>query len=59
MIIIAHNHPSGECTPSDADRHLTKRIELACDLVDIRFVDHIIVGKGDYFSFEEEKREMF
>ena len=58
-IIIAHNHPSGECTPSDADRHLTKRIELACDLVDIRFVDHIIVGKGDYFSFEEEKREMF
>ncbi len=58
-IIIAHNHPSGECTPSDADRHLTRRIELACDLVDIRFVDHIIVGKGDYFSFEEEKREMF
>ena len=58
-IIIAHNHPSGECTPSAADRHLTKRIELACDLVDIRFVDHIIVGKGDYFSFEEEKREMF
>lgn len=58
-IIIAHNHPSGECTPSDADRHLTKRIELACDLVDIRFVDHIIVGKGDYFSFEEEKQEIF
>ena len=58
-IIIAHNHPSGECTPSDADRHLTRRIELACDLVDIRFVDHIIVGKGVYFSFEEDKREMF
>ena len=57
-IIIAHNHPSGECTPSDADRHLTRRIELACDLVDIRFVDHIIVGKGDYFSFEEEKLQI-
>lgn len=57
-IIIAHNHPSGECTPSDADRNLTRRIELACDLVDIRFVDHIIVGKGDYFSFEEEKLQI-
>lgn len=56
-IIIAHNHPSGECTPSKADRHLTRRIEMACGLVDIRFVDHIIVGKGDYFSFEEEKLE--
>ena len=57
-IIIAHNHPSGECTPSDSDSHLTIRIELACDLVDIRFVDHIIVGKGDYFSFEEEKLQI-
>lgn len=56
-IIIAHNHPSGECTPSEADRHLTRRIEMACGLVDIRFVDHIIVGKGNYFSFEEEKLE--
>ena len=57
-IIVAHNHPSGSCTPSEADRYLTKRIENACDLVDIRFVDHIIVGKGDYFSFEEEKLQL-
>ncbi len=54
-IIIAHNHPSGDCTPSESDRTLTKKIETICELVDIRFVDHIIVGKGDYFSFEEEK----
>ncbi len=54
-IIIAHNHPSGDCTPSESDRSLTKKIEMICELVDIRFVDHIIVGKGDYFSFEEEK----
>ncbi|MBV6540905.1 DNA repair protein RadC [Ursidibacter maritimus] len=54
-IIVAHNHPSGNCKPSEADRYLTRKIEMACDLVDIRFVDHIIVGKGDYFSFEEEK----
>lgn len=57
-IIVAHNHPSGVCEPSLADRHLTKKMASACDLVDIRFVDHIIVGKGDYFSFEEEKFEL-
>ncbi|MWP97535.1 JAB domain-containing protein [Glaesserella parasuis] len=56
-ILVAHNHPSGNCNPSEADRFLTRKIEMACDLVDIRFVDHIIVGKGDYFSFEEEKFE--
>ncbi|ATW42689.1 DNA repair protein RadC [Glaesserella parasuis] len=56
-ILVAHNHPSGNCDPSEADRFLTRKIEMACDLVDIRFVDHIIVGKGDYFSFEEEKFE--
>lgn len=56
-ILVAHNHPSGNCTPSEADRYLTRKIEMACDLIDLRFVDHIIVGKGDYFSFEEEKFE--
>ena len=54
-IIVAHNHPSGSCVPSESDRQLTQKMEQACDLVDIRFVDHIIVGKGDYFSFTEEK----
>ena len=57
-ILVAHNHPSGNCTPSEADRYLTRKIEMACDLIDLRFVDHIIVGKGDYFSFEEEKFEL-
>lgn len=57
-IIVAHNHPSGSCVPSEADRHLTNKIEMACELVDIRFVDHIIVGKGDYFSFAEEKLDI-
>ena len=54
-IIVAHNHPSGNCMPSEADRYLTRKIQMACDLVDVRFVDHIIVGKGDYFSFTEDK----
>lgn len=54
-IIIAHNHPSGNCEPSEADRILTQRIETACELVNVRLLDHIIVGKGDYYSFEEDK----
>lgn len=54
-ILVAHNHPSGHCLPSESDRYTTRRIEMACDLVDIRLVDHIIIGKGEYFSFEEEK----
>ncbi len=54
-IIVAHNHPSGSCIPSESDIYMTKKIEMACNLVDIRFVDHIIVGKGDYFSFSEDK----
>lgn len=56
-IIIAHNHPSGNCQPSKADRELTEKIEMACELFNIRMLDHIIVGKGDYFSFAEERFE--
>ncbi|AKO45183.1 RadC family protein [[Haemophilus] ducreyi] len=54
-IIVAHNHPSGNYTASQADRQLTQKIKAACHLVEVRFVDHIIVGKGSYFSFEEER----
>lgn len=57
-VIIAHNHPSGSCEPSEADRTLTKQIESACELMNIRMLDHIIVGKGDYFSFAEEKFDL-
>jgi DNA repair protein RadC len=42
--IIAHNHPSGDPTPSEADRHLTRRLREAADLLKITFCDHIIVG---------------
>lgn len=57
-IIVAHNHPSGSCEPSHSDRYLTSKIQKACELVELRFVDHIIVGKGSYFSFEEEANRL-
>ncbi len=43
-IIIAHNHPSGDAEPSSADITITNRIKEACDLVDVRLLDHIVVG---------------
>lgn len=50
-VIIAHNHPSGDTTPSSADKNITKKIQESLSLVDIRVVDHIIVGGDKNFSF--------
>lgn len=51
-IIIGHNHPSGCSEPSDADRELTYKLDMACEWVDIRLMDHLIIGKGGYYSFK-------
>ena len=45
-VILAHNHPSGVAEPSQADERITKRLKSALDLVDIRLLDHLIVGNG-------------
>lgn len=52
-IIIAHNHPSGNPSPSEADRECTKRIVDAGKLIGIQVVDHIVVGDDSYWSFSE------
>lgn len=52
-VIFAHNHPSGTSTPSEADRRLTKRLREALALVDIRTLDHIVIGHGEQTSFSE------
>ncbi len=53
-VIFAHNHPSGVAEPSAADRRITERLQAALMLVDIRVLDHIIVGRGCTFSFAED-----
>ncbi|MBX9780519.1 MAG: JAB domain-containing protein [Chitinophagaceae bacterium] len=54
-IAIAHNHPSGELNPSEADREITDKIKEACKLMDIRLIDHLILSPtGEYLSFENE-----
>lgn len=45
-IILAHNHPSGVAEPSQADERITRRVKSALDLVDIRLLDHLIIGDG-------------
>lgn len=56
-VILYHNHPSGDPTPSRDDAALTRRLATAGDLVGIDVIDHIIVGShGRYYSFKEAAR---
>lgn len=52
-VILAHNHPSGVAEPSAADRHITDRLRQALDLVEVRVLDHLVVGEGRAASFAE------
>ncbi len=52
-VIFAHNHPSGVAEPSDADRRLTRRLNDALALVDVRVLDHFVIGDGEAISFAE------
>jgi len=53
-IIFAHNHPSGVCEPSNSDRDITQKLTKTLDLVDIRVLDHIVVGDCECYSFAEQ-----
>ena len=53
-VIFAHNHPSGIAEPSDADRRITRRLDEALRLFDIRVVDHLVVGSPEIVSFAEK-----
>ena len=52
-LILVHNHPSGDPAPSAEDKALTRRIIEAARTIEIRVLDHIIVGKSAYFSFHQ------
>ena len=53
-IAVAHNHPSGDPTPSQADILATNTLKTACDLFDIDLVDHLIIGHHDYVSMKKK-----
>ncbi len=52
-IILVHNHPSGHTEPSAEDRSLTNEMKKAAELINLRILDHLIIGSKDYYSFRE------
>ncbi|MCZ8909796.1 DNA repair protein RadC [Escherichia albertii] len=52
-LILAHNHPSGCAEPSKADKLITERIIKSCQFMELRVLDHIVIGRGEYVSFAE------
>lgn len=55
-IIIAHNHPSGNLKPSEADLRLTKKLKEAGNYLDVKVLDHIILSREGYYSFADESQ---
>ena len=51
--VLVHNHPSGDATPSEADRRMTLRISEAAKLLQIQMLDHVVMGDPHHFSFRE------
>jgi len=52
-VVLAHNHPSGVAEPSQADRQITQELIQALHILDIRVLDHFVIGDGDTVSFAE------
>jgi DNA repair protein RadC len=52
-VIVAHNHPSGSAEPSQADIDITRRLKQALNLVEIRLLDHMVIGRGEVVSLAQ------
>lgn len=52
-VIFAHNHPTGDPEPSQADNDITMRLVACCELMDINVLDHVIIGQGRYYSYSD------
>ena len=53
-IFVAHNHPSGQLTPSSEDKNITRQLKDAGNILNIRLIDHLILNAGTYLSFADE-----
>ena len=53
-IILVHNHPSGNMKPSEADKKITQKLHDACELLELTLIDHFIVSKDDFYSFNQD-----
>ncbi|MBI2899892.1 MAG: DNA repair protein RadC [Planctomycetes bacterium] len=57
--LVAHNHPSGDIGPSDADRALTRALAQGAAALGVRFLDHVILGDGRHYSFQVQEPGLF
>jgi DNA repair protein RadC len=55
-IILFHNHPSGDPTPSPNDVAFTDRLKKACEMLDVELLDHVVIGRRRYYSFQDHNR---
>ncbi len=53
-VILMHNHPSGDASPSREDKDVTDRLKEAGEILGIRVLDHVVLGADDYYSFKDE-----
>jgi len=53
-VVFVHNHPSGDATPSKEDIEITRRLREVGDIMGVRVLDHIIIGRGRYVSFVDD-----
>jgi DNA repair protein RadC len=52
-VIFVHNHPSGDCNPSESDKEITKELVEAGKIIGITVLDHVIIGKDEFVSLKE------
>jgi DNA repair protein RadC len=52
-IIMVHNHPSGMMVPSSSDRSISSRLKKACEVIDLKLLDHLIITRDSYYSFAD------
>jgi DNA repair protein RadC len=53
-LLLVHNHPSGDPTPSNEDREITMRLKEVSELLGIRLLDHVVIGDGRHYSFADQ-----
>jgi len=53
-VILAHNHPSGKASPSEADHLMTRQVHQVLKTIDVQLLDHLVIGSGEYYSFSQK-----
>lgn len=59
QIIVIHNHPSGDCTPSKQDKMVTEKLEQAGLLLDVPLIDHLVMGDDSFYTCREHRKVYF